>query len=115
MASNTTVKRVCGAGIAVGACVALWRAYQSRRSINPMAWETHPFPFPPTPVVSETPAPAWVAPSNGACPPGYPVKAKLASGIFHVPGGQNYDRTVPDRCYRDGEGAVADGLRASKR
>jgi hypothetical protein len=45
----------------------------------------------------------------------HPVKAKLSSGIFHVPGGQNYARTKPDRCYRDPEAAVADGLRRSQR
>ena len=30
------------------------------------------------------------------------MKAKLASKIFHLPGMLNYDRTKPDRCYRDG-------------
>jgi hypothetical protein len=43
------------------------------------------------------------------------VKAKLASGIYHRPGGQSYERTRPDRCYRDGGAAEADGLRAAKR
>jgi hypothetical protein len=42
------------------------------------------------------------------------VKAKLASGIFHVPGGANYARTVADRCYLSPEAAEADGLRPSK-
>ena len=45
----------------------------------------------------------------------HPVKAKLASGIYHVPGGGNYDRTKPDRCYVDADAAEADGLRAAKR
>jgi hypothetical protein len=27
----------------------------------------------------------------------------------------NYDRTNPDRCYRDADAAEADGLRAAKR
>jgi hypothetical protein len=31
-----------------------------------------------------------------------------------VPGGMNYERTKPDRCYRDPEAADLDGLRASK-
>jgi hypothetical protein len=56
-----------------------------------------------------------VAPVDGACPPGYPVKAKHNSEVFHVPGGASYDRTTPDRCYRDAEAAEADGLRAAKR
>jgi len=59
---------------------------------------------------------AWVEPNgSGACPKSHPVKAKMSSGIFHVPGGQNYDRTNPDRCYVDADAAQADGLRQSKR
>ena len=42
------------------------------------------------------------------------MKAKLASGIFHVPGGANYDRTKPDRCYSSAEAAETDGLRPAK-
>jgi hypothetical protein len=53
--------------------------------------------------------------ADGACPATHPVKAKLASGIFHVPGGGNYERTKPDRCYVSAEAAEADGLRAAKR
>lgn len=70
-------------------------------------------------VEPEAPAPdteaAWVDPVDGGCPEGYPVKAKLSSGIFHVPGGLAYDRTKPDRCYRTADDALADGLRAAKR
>jgi hypothetical protein len=63
-----------------------------------------------------TPAPPWVEPtSDGGCPESHPVKAKMTSGIFHVPGGLNYPRTRPDRCYIDGAAAEADGLRLSKR
>jgi micrococcal nuclease len=43
------------------------------------------------------------------------VKGKLSSKIFHVPGGQSYDRTRPDRCYRDAATAEADGFRRAKR
>ena len=43
------------------------------------------------------------------------MKAKLTSGIFHIPGGTNYARTNADRCYASPEAAVADGLRAAKR
>lgn len=57
----------------------------------------------------------WVDPDGKVCPASHPVKAKLASKIFHVPGGFNYERTVPDRCYRDSGAAEADGLRQSKR
>ena len=58
---------------------------------------------------------AWVEPTDGACPASHPVKAKMSSKIFHVPGGLSYERTVPDRCYPDAAAAEADGLRPSKR
>ncbi len=60
-------------------------------------------------------AAAWVDPEDGQCPPTHPVKAKLSSKIFHVPGGLAYDRTTPDRCYRDAASAEADGFRPAKR
>jgi hypothetical protein len=58
---------------------------------------------------------AWVEPESGSCPVTHPVKVKLASGIFHLPGGLAYERTAPDRCYRDAAAAEADGFRPSKR
>jgi hypothetical protein len=62
------------------------------------------------------PAARFIEPgADASCPPTHPVKAKLASGIFHVPGGGNYERTKPDRCYVDAAAAEADGLRAAKR
>ena len=57
----------------------------------------------------------WVEPVDGACPGTHPVKGKLSSKIFHVVGGFNYERTIPDRCYVDAAAAEADGLRPSKR
>lgn len=57
----------------------------------------------------------WVGPIDGGCPPGYPIKAKLASQIFHQPGGLSYERTRPDRCYPSTDAAEADGFRAAKR
>jgi len=70
------------------------------------------------PVAAQAPSPggnAWVEPTGGTCPPSHPVKAKMSSKIFHVAGGLNYDRTHPDRCYRDAAAAEADGLRKSAR
>ena len=69
------------------------------------------------PTNSDTPAPPpdWVRPVDGACPLTHPVKGNANSKIYHVPGGRFYDSTVPERCYRDGAAAEADGLRASKR
>jgi hypothetical protein len=104
------------------------------RSARPERTPGAPFPFPPVDrdgrhlhvpdvidpgggpetgatVVTEAP---WMEPVDGACPATHPVKAKLASGIYHEPGGRNYDRTNPDRCYVDAAAAEADGLRAAK-
>lgn len=57
---------------------------------------------------------AWLAPVDGACPEGYPIKANDNSGIFHVPGGRFYTRTVPERCYADAADAERDGYRSAK-
>jgi hypothetical protein len=82
----------------------------SRPSSGPAGKAPPAAPAPPEPVAAE----AWVEPVDDACPPSHPVKAKLSSGIFHVPGGRHYDRTVPDRCCQDAAAAEADGLRQSK-
>ena len=59
--------------------------------------------------------PGWVEALDGTCPPTHPVKAKLASRLFHLPGMFAYVRTRPDRCYLDADTAVADGFNAAKR
>ena len=56
----------------------------------------------------------WLAPLDGECPDGYPIKANDNSGIFHVPGGRFYARTVPERCYANSADAVRDGYRPAK-
>lgn len=57
----------------------------------------------------------WVAPNDdGSCPDGFPIKANDNSGIYHVPGGRFYDRTVPERCYARTDDCEADGYRAAK-
>jgi hypothetical protein len=56
-----------------------------------------------------------VAASDGVCPQSHPVKAKLSSKIFHLPGSRNYSRTKADRCYPDETSAQADGLRPALR
>jgi len=57
----------------------------------------------------------WLTPdADGIIPEGYPVKVKVSSGIFHVPGGRFYDRTSADRCYPSAAAAEADGYRPSK-
>ncbi len=57
----------------------------------------------------------WVDPEGDICPASHPVKAKLSSKIFQVRGNFAYDRTTPDRCYKDAAAAEADGFRAAKR
>jgi hypothetical protein len=57
----------------------------------------------------------WIEATEGTCPTSHPVKAKLASKIFHLPGMANYERTNADRCYVDATAAEADGLRPAKR
>ncbi len=78
----------------------------------------------PEPMADEPPAPAMgdgedladSMPGNGGheAPAGYPIKGNIRSGIYHVPGGFAYDRTVADRFFRTPEAAEAAGLRHSK-
>lgn len=52
------------------------------------------------------------------CPQKYPIKGnKSSSGelIYHVPGGQFYDRTVPEACFATEADARAAGFRRSQR
>jgi hypothetical protein len=72
------------------------------------------------PSVAPEPAPGdttrtWVKPEDGACPASHPVKAKLRSKVFHLPGMAHYNRTNADRCYSDAAAAEADGFRQAKR
>jgi hypothetical protein len=111
---SKNLRRVLGLGLLAGAAYAIWRQTTSRAPAPAGGWEPQPFPFPPQPVPDATVP--WVEPAeSGACPANHPVKAKLASGIYHVPGGANYARTQADRCYLSAGAAEADGLRASKR
>ncbi len=121
-------------GVLAGIAYAVWHFVSSRTAgDSTVGWEPQPFPYPPRPRERDgadpttngegsgpargatADAPAWVEATDGACPVSHPVKAKLASGIFHVPGGGNYDRTNADRCYVDAATAERDGLRPSKR
>jgi hypothetical protein len=126
-----TVKRLLGAGFLGGVAYATWRALNARQSAEQpkIEWQASPFPYPPVPRTDAESATAPAEPdraaadgattsaepnADGTCPASHPIKAKLSSGIYHVPGGANYERTKPDRCYADEAAAIADGLRRSK-
>ncbi|HEX2065172.1 MAG TPA: hypothetical protein VHE80_12200 [Acidimicrobiales bacterium] len=68
-----------------------------------------------TPEAYDESLPDWVEPVEGSCPSTHPVKVKLSSGLFHLPGMAAYNRTNPDRCYRDEESALQDGFTRAKR
>jgi hypothetical protein len=109
------VRLALGAGLFAGVVLVLlkiaeWREEEAVLDRDPWA----PGPS----LDAETgpvPAAAWVEPHEEHCPPGYPIKAKVKSGIYHLPGMTAYERTRPDRCYADEAAAQADGLRKAKR
>jgi hypothetical protein len=129
----TVLRRLFWLGLLGTAGYAAWTVWQRQAAPAPAAApEWPPMPVPSgdatTPAagdgdgdgerdrdVSDTAvAVRWMPPVDGACPEGYPVKANDNSGIYHVPGGRFYDRTVPERCYADTDDAEADGYRAAK-
>lgn len=100
-------------GVLAGAGYGVYRVVAWRQS---PATNTPPW-SPSSPVTNEAeaaPPTRWVPPADGECPTGYPVKANDTSGIFHVPGGRFYTRTVPERCYATADDAIADGYRPAK-
>jgi hypothetical protein len=69
---------------------------------------------------SEAGRPGVPPQSAWQCPLTHPIKGNFtpSSGercIYHVPGGEFYSRTKPERCYVTGDEAVRDGCRRSKR
>ncbi len=114
-------KRLLGLGALAAMGYAVWRAYDRRRVDTGVTWDPQPFPFPPQPRAEPAPSVnyrdvvSWVDADGGTCPISHPVKVKLASGIYHQPGGTSYTRTNADRCYLSAEAATADGFRPAKR
>lgn len=121
-------------GVLLGIVIALVKSLQGQRDARDLAappagrWEPPAPPLSDAVVagtadldvaqVAEKPAGAartWVEPTGAVCPGTHPVKAKMASGLFHLPGMLNYTRTRPDRCYASDEAALADGLTKAKR
>ena len=134
----TTLRRLFWVALLAGVGYAAWLIWQRRTGDDTTAPEWPPLDPPTEPPVgfvdltvdsvadpsetepesaggdTATEATTWVAPVDGQCPDGYPIKANDNSGIFHVPGGRFYDRTVPERCYADAHDAEADGYRRAK-
>jgi micrococcal nuclease len=52
--------------------------------------------------------------SQNSCPNSAPIKGNQ-SGIYHVPGGQFYDRINPEECFASESNAQAAGYRKSQR
>ena len=139
----TTLRRLFWVALLAGAGYAGWLAWQSRTGDDAGAPEWPPLDPPTggeppvgfmdltidtsdsgsataetsdgdTSAATATDMATWVAPVDGQCPEDYPIKANDNSGIFHVPGGRFYGRTVPERCYADAHDAEADGYRRAK-
>jgi hypothetical protein len=59
---------------------------------------------------------SWLRPDgSGDCPDTHPVKAKLSSRVYRLPGTAAYGRSRADRCYTSAEAAEADGFTRAKR
>jgi len=56
-----------------------------------------------------------VEPQAGTCPASHPVKVKLASRLFRLPGMELYEETNADRCYVNEAAAVREGFTKAKR
>lgn len=86
------------------------------RPASPARRPPSPIPVPAPPAPAPAADTTWVAPGDaGSCPAGYPVKAKLRSGVYHLEGMAAYARTRPDRCYPSAEAAEAGGFRRALR
>ena len=108
------LRRMLVLGVLVGAGCAGYQAWTRRRGASAPATPEWPPLRTDTPVVPTPRAATWLAPVDGKCPDGYPLKANDNSGIFHSPGGRFYDRTVAERCYARAADAIADGYRPAK-
>jgi hypothetical protein len=113
------LRRLVWLGLLAGAAFAAYRKLSLRQAqvVSAPEWpplSPEPQRAPAQPSQAAAPAARWVPPVDGKCPDGYPLKANDNSGIFHVPGGRFYDRTVAERCYANADDAIADGYRPAK-
>ncbi len=81
-----------------------------------------PKPAPPTPTptpIASNPVGGVPGPGGYSCQFGYPIKGNLTTSsgdmIYHVPGGQYYDRTIAEECFATEADAQAAGYRRSLR
>ncbi len=102
-------------GLAAATAVALSKVLGSREHSAGTSDGADPAGWPPLPDERPAARAAWVEPTGGVCPTSHPIKAKLSSKIFHLPGTASYERTNADRCYAEASQAEADGLRPAKR
>ena len=128
-----SLRRLFWLGVLAGGGYGAYRVWRQRQAVPaaPTPWpplQTEPRATPTTTrkiadstdtdsTPAETPAETsarWKVPVNGDCPDGYLVKANDNSGIFHIPGGRFYARTVAERCYANADDAIADGYRPAK-
>jgi hypothetical protein len=111
--------RLVAIGALVGAVVALLRMRTS--DDTPVAAPEWPplTPLAPEPTEIRTATPAerddrGELATDGGSTTDLPIKAKTSSGIYHVPGGRFYDRTIADKRFATAAEAEADGYRPSK-
>ena len=89
----------------------------SRAGPSPAQRSQSPRPQPVTPTPPSAPAATGggvALPTGGDCPSEAPIKGNQ-SGIYHVPGGQFYDRTNAEECFASESAAQDAGYRASQR
>ncbi len=91
-----------------------WPAWNQGASTPGESASNATVPEPEPEPVSVAASESWSAPIDGDCPPGFPVKVKLSSRIYHVEGMMHWGRLHADRCYSSTVAAEADGFRASK-
>ena len=124
------IKRILKLAVVTAIVGALVSWFRSRSSEEDENSEEEDLPWPPI-RTNETESTSTVVDPNdgspvdprewlscdesGNCPESHPIKAKDSSGLYHIPGGNIYERTIPDRCYATLEAAEADGYRQSQR
>ncbi|MGH9055356.1 MAG: hypothetical protein ACRDYY_05755 [Acidimicrobiales bacterium] len=102
--------------VAVVAGAALVLRAALKRWVDGPAVEPPAAPWPDLVGAPAPPTAPWVdPPGDGPPPPTHPVKVKLSSKLYHLPGMAVYERTRPDRCYATAEAAEADGFLRAKR